>query len=72
MCSYRPPGKGNPYQFYDSPPRDDIPDELSRPQPQEGLIITPDIFTVEKKHPFIVEDLSKAAKRTNDVAQVAS
>ena len=72
VCSFRPPGKGNPYQFYDSPPTVDIPDFLSRPQEQEGLIITPEIFSVENKHPFIVEDLSKAVKRPEAAAQVAT
>ena len=62
-CSFRAPGiSDNPNQFWDSPPREDIPDYLSRPEPQEGFVITPEIFSVDSQHRLMIDDLSKNKK----------
>lgn len=70
-CSFRLPGPDtNPRQFYNLPPSEIVPDFLSRPQPQEGILLSSDAFHYEKQHPFVVADLSSADKRSEGQAAV--
>jgi hypothetical protein len=64
-CSYVDPQfASNPYQYYNSPPSECVPAELSAASAIEGVANSPDLFSVEEEHPMLVTDLGANAGRS--------
>lgn len=53
----------NPNQFYNSPPSEYVPAELSAPSAIEGVTASPDLFSIDTDHPMLVSELTANSGR---------